>query len=206
MMAGALIGLPVLGYDRSRPVETFSDLVVRLMTDGLTSVVPCPVCGQRMRVASVNLGKTVRCPACHAGVPTWSEEQVQADRQAPRRFRRSDPARDYAHELMREARQEERYRRGDYGMPWYLWVLAALPWGIPVITLGGCIWVLVAAGISAGGFAIARATRIPIVYRTIWLLAIDGLAYTCIVTLLVAVLATSWNTPIPLFPWRPNAG
>ena len=34
-------------------------------------------------------------------------------------------------------------------MPWFLWVLAALPWGIPVITLGGCLWVLVAAGISA---------------------------------------------------------
>jgi hypothetical protein len=139
-------------------------------------------------------------------VPTRSEERVQTERTQPRRFRRSDPARDYAHELMREARQEERYRRGDYGMPWYLWVLAALPWGIPVITLGGCLWVLVAAGISAGGFAIARATRIPIVYRAIWLLAIDGISYTCIVTLLIAVLATSWNAPFTLFPWRPNAG
>jgi hypothetical protein len=174
------------------------------MADESTSVVACQVCGQRMRVAAANLGKEVRCPACHASVPTRVEEPIQAERPAPRpKLRRRDAARDYARELMRDARADERHRRADYGMPWYLWVLAVLPWGIPVLTLGGCLWVAIGGGISAGCFAIARATRIPIVYRTTFLIVINGIAYTVVVMILILAMLAS-NPGTRWFSWPAN--
>jgi hypothetical protein len=159
-----------------------------------------------MRVAVANLGKTVRCPACHARISTRAEERVQVEWSEPRPDRRGEPDRKHARKLMREATKEDRYRRADYGMPWYLWILAALPWGIPVLTRGGCIPVLVAAGISAGCFAIARATRVPIVYRVLWLVAIDAVSFMCLVILLVMAFALSYDKSISWRPWQKQAG
>ncbi|MBW3540529.1 MAG: hypothetical protein KY476_09670, partial [Planctomycetes bacterium] len=44
----------------------------------------------------------------------------------------------------------------DYRLPWYCYVLSALPLGIPIITVGGAIPGAVGFGLAAGCMAIAQ--------------------------------------------------
>lgn len=66
----------------------------------------------------------------------------------------------------------------DYSLPWYFWVIAVLPLGIPVVCLGGAIPAMIGAGFAAGCFAIARNEEWPEWVRVLLSLALVALAYT----------------------------
>lgn len=73
----------------------------------------------------------------------------------------------FTHYKERLARETARFLRGErgpldpdkYRLPWYLYLPAALPLGIPVITMGGAIWGGLGGGLAAGCVAVAQRDR-----------------------------------------------
>jgi hypothetical protein len=92
----------------------------------------------------------------------------------------------------RPARQ---FKRTHPEISGYLWPLAALPWGLLLLALGGCLWGAVggflAAILSAGGMALMRARWISVSMRVAGLLALDGVAF------LIGIVALAvWTIPM----------
>jgi hypothetical protein len=87
--------------------------------------------------------------------------------------------------LNREVRSVE---IDEYEIPWYMFILVMLPWGVPIITLGGWLPIVIGAGISGANFAIISqeswrpGTRITIAA------ILTGLAYLSVILLLVLVI------------------
>lgn len=138
----------------------------------MTNTVDCPHCERSFHVPPELLGKRMRCLQCqHVFVaerlepaPTPSRRSVELatdDRPPPSRSR-------------------ERFPRDTTDYSGYLWPLAALPWGLLVLALGGCIWGLLAGMAAAvlSGFALIllQSRRLSFALRLSGLLAIDGVA------------------------------
>src|SRR5262249_4224843 len=142
----------------------------------------CTGCRRRFRVLGRRPGESYQCKACAGAVaerPLPPERPADPPRPPRRPLRSEEPA--YGHDRMKNAERDIRTRPKDHGMPFYLWLLAVAPWGIPVLTRGGCIWVCLAALLCGAGFAIARAHRTPVFVRLIGLLTLNGLAYAGVI-------------------------
>ena len=74
-----------------------------------------------------------------------------------------------------------------YLMPWYLFVPALLPLGIPVLTLGGLLPVLAGILLSAACAAILQRERLPTVLRLGLSLGISFVSYAVVIGILVLV-------------------
>jgi len=90
----------------------------------------------------------------------------------------------------------------DYQLPGYLWVLALLPVGIPILTVGGAIWGGLGAGLAALCFAVASRERWPVALRVVVMLLASAAGYG---TLLAVVLFLAFNAPDPSGPPPRNA-
>jgi hypothetical protein len=163
--------------------------------------VQCPRCFRNFRIPDHVMGKRIGCPGCKTAFVAQNEGIQPFVRHPPDRILDARPAPDVAEEesFLRRNREDEAppgelrkrsRRRKNFGIPVYLWALALLPWGIPMLTLGGCIWGAFGGGISALCFGIARVTHLSAAVRLLMIVALNALAYT--VFLGVAVLALAW--------------
>jgi hypothetical protein len=64
-----------------------------------------------------------------------------------------------------------------YGLPWYFYLAVALPLGIPVVTLGGALPVMISLGLAAANFTIVQRETWPKMVRLAITLAIALGAY-----------------------------
>jgi hypothetical protein len=80
-----------------------------------------------------------------------------------------------------------------YGMEWYLYVPAALPIGIPILTMGGALPGAAGFGLAAACYAIAQQERWPVGLRIAAELGLAGLVYA----LLIVVLGFSLAAKMP---------
>jgi len=64
-----------------------------------------------------------------------------------------------------------------YSLPWYFWLISAVPLGIPIICLGGAILGGIGAGFAYGCFAIAQNEEWPGWVRVVVALSLVMLAY-----------------------------
>lgn len=141
--------------------------------------VACPKCHRSFDVPPELMGKRLRCLQCqHVFAAQADPPPPTALRTAPvpvRPLSESPPD-----EEPPPPRVELRIRRSDHGVPTYLWSLAALPWGLLLLAMGGCVWGLLAglaaAGLSAVGIALVQARQWPVAARLAGLLVLDGVA------------------------------
>ncbi|HEV3263593.1 MAG TPA: hypothetical protein VG013_42550 [Gemmataceae bacterium] len=86
---------------------------------------------------------------------------------------------------------------GSYAMEWYLLVPAALPLGIPIITLGGALPAALGCGLAGGCYAIAQKERWPVGARIAASLALAGIGYVAVIALvgLTLLLPNGWGRP-----------
>ena len=73
-----------------------------------------------------------------------------------------------------------------YGMEWYYYCLCALPLGIPIITVGGALPAAVGFGLAGGNLAIAQKEEWSTPRRVLTCLALVGIAYGLLISLLMA--------------------
>jgi len=158
----------------------------------------CPDCRQVLQVPTEHLGKRVQCPACKATFPTEpvleaiTEEEpplrpVREPEARPRKRRVSAEAEAFAAEIVAKVERDERLKGSDHGMPGYLTILAVLPWGIAVLTCGGCIPIVIAAGLSSTGFAIAASHRTPVPLRLVALILLNLFGYVGTLVLILVL-------------------
>ena len=133
--------------------------------------VACPKCGQRFDVQPELLGRRLRCLQCQHVFAAEAGPMPRAALQSHSSAVEEEPA---------SSRGEDRIRRTDYGVPGYLWPFAALPWGLLLLALGGCLWGvlagLAAAALSGAGVALIQARQLSVGLRLVILLALDGVA------------------------------
>ena len=67
--------------------------------------------------------------------------------------------------------------RAEYGVPWYLLVLAMLPVGVPIITVGGFIWGGLAGGLIGANLTVAQVDKLPQIARIFIILALSMVGY-----------------------------
>src|SRR5579859_4455427 len=131
--------------------------------------VACPKCGQRFDVQPELLGRRLRCLQCQH---VFAAEAGPAPRAALQSH--SSAVEESLEEGPSSSRSEERIRRTDYGVPGYLWPFAALPWGLLLLALGGCLWGvlagLAAVALSAAGVALIQARQLSVGLRLVILL------------------------------------
>ncbi|MCE9547553.1 MAG: hypothetical protein K8T25_18955 [Planctomycetia bacterium] len=75
----------------------------------------------------------------------------------------------------------------NYGLPWYLYVVSALPIGIPILTMGGAIPGAIGFGLASACFGIAQKEEWPIAGRILASLALSMVAYVATFMLLAAI-------------------
>ena len=81
----------------------------------------------------------------------------------------------------------------DYRMPWYLYLPAILPLGIPILTLGGALPCALGFGLAGGCAAIAQQDRWPIGARIAVQFGLTVLGYLILIILAVAVHVVSFG-------------
>jgi hypothetical protein len=157
----------------------------------------CSQCGASYRCRGKKPAGGI-CGACAAREKAWAE--ANASKAGVPRERRERSARS-GREGRRE-RREPRDRDGallsdDTSQPRYLYALALLPWGIPILTFGGCLWFVVAAGLSGIGGAIAGWRMAPMV-RLVALLIYNGAIYCVFLPIyIVLILGAAKSGPVP---------
>ena len=77
----------------------------------------------------------------------------------------------------------------DYRIPWYLILVALLPVGIPVLTLGGALPGLLGGGMAGLSLYIAQNERLSLAVRIVLCLLVAMVAYALFGALLIWVLA-----------------
>jgi hypothetical protein len=166
--------------------------------------VACPKCGRSFQVPPELLNKRLRCLQCQhvfaaqAGPPLETALQsspvlVCWPLDLPAEEEEPPPS-----------RSDARIQRTNHGVPGYLWPFAALPWGLLLLALGGCIWGvlagLAAAVLSAAGVALVQARQVPVGMRLAGLLALDGVAGLLAIVggvLAVALSVSTGSGPAP---------
>ena len=122
----------------------------------MTVVVLCPECTQRLRLQKEKLGRMMQCPKCSHKFKAEAPAIVAEQSAPPENQRREpSPARNpvtsmMVDELLAEAAEKlkEPRRSPFYDMNFGLWLLCIVSWGIPILTIGGLIWLGMAAGWS----------------------------------------------------------
>ena len=140
--------------------------------------VACPKCGRSFQIPPDLLDKRLRCLQCqHVFAAQAAPPLETALQSAPAPARRPP---DLPPEEEPPPRSEVRIHRTSHDVPGYLWPFAALPWGLLLLALGGCVWGLlaglVAAVLCAVGVALVQARQWPVGARLAGLLALDGVA------------------------------
>jgi WD40 repeat protein len=79
-----------------------------------------------------------------------------------------------------------------YSIPWYLFLPAFLPLGIPIITLGGAIWGALGAGLFAACLALARVEKLPAIVRVLLALLLSGIGYAIVIAVVVSSTLLRW--------------
>lgn len=154
----------------------------------MESFLICPQCVGKLRVPEKMRGKQVRCPHCRHEFRAPSRTQ-HSGKTSPKPA--PAPRRDLAEELleeeerMRDRRRDRRLRE----FPWYLPALAVLPWGIPILMLGGLIWAVVAGVLSSLCLGIARATNLRVANRVLILVGINVALYAAFIPIYIRLLA-----------------
>lgn len=77
----------------------------------------------------------------------------------------------------------------DYGLPWGLLILAVLPIGIPIMTLGGALPAVIGIGLAGANFAIVQNEEMSLVARVALCVAITIGAYVAFGFLMVLAFA-----------------
>jgi hypothetical protein len=83
--------------------------------------------------------------------------------------------------------RRRRLNPAGYRIPWYLFVPAVLPLGIPIITLGGAIPAAVGVGLAGGCLAVAQRERWPVAARLGIMLGLVLAGYIALIGFLIAV-------------------
>src|SRR5579871_3005984 len=130
--------------------------------------VACPKCGRAFQVPPELLKKRLRCLQCQHVFA--AEDDVQPAKTLPSvssaARRKPEPLPD---EDLPSTSEYVPAQREDYGVPGYLWMFAAFPWGLLLLALGGCLWGifsgLAAAFLSGAGIALVQIRRLPVGMR-----------------------------------------
>jgi WD40 repeat protein/mono/diheme cytochrome c family protein len=85
---------------------------------------------------------------------------------------------------------------GGYRLEWYLYVPAALPLAIPVLTLGGALPAMIGFGAASACFAIAQAESLPRAARVAFSLVVSLVAYIGTGVLLWGLAAATRTAPV----------
>src|SRR5438105_3514360 len=139
----------------------------------------CDHCDEKILVSADKIGKTVQCPTCeHKFVALRDnarEENPDIPIPQPKPWEKPQQLRKPKKRRESETRDRERdLLSDDYGYPWYLWALGGAPWLIPVLTLGGCLWFIVASAASGLGMRIAYAKSVPVLVRLYGLIILNA--------------------------------
>jgi Concanavalin A-like lectin/glucanases superfamily len=94
-----------------------------------------------------------------------------------------------------------------YDMNFGLWLLCIVSWGIPILTIGGLIWLGMAAGLFGLCVAIANWKRVPLMARFVSLALINLGGYTIFIYLALYLVGAEdlWFWPSSLSPQAPAA-
>jgi hypothetical protein len=84
--------------------------------------------------------------------------------------------------------KKERLDPKRYKLEWYLLVPAVLPFGIPIITLGGALPMAIGFGVGAGCVVIAQQDKWPVPARLAAILGLTVLAYVVTIVLVYLIL------------------
>ena len=159
--------------------------------------VACPKCGRAFQVPPELLKKRLRCLQCQHVFAAQDDAQAAVTLPSVSSAARQKPAA-LPDEEPEERRFETRTPHEDYGVPGYLWMFAAFPWGLLLLALGGCLWGLVsgltAAVLSGAGIALIQIRRLPVGMRLAGLLALDGVALL-LMTVGGVVAISQWLSP-----------
>jgi hypothetical protein len=91
-----------------------------------------------------------------------------------------------------------------YGIPWYLLLPVFLPFGIPIITIGGVIWVTVGLGVSALVLLVVQREELPAAGRAAIGWSLNGVTYLIVLALIASNLWKGLFTALkPNDPDRP---
>jgi hypothetical protein len=77
---------------------------------------------------------------------------------------------------------------GNYSLPWYFYAMAALPLGIPLITVGGAIPLAAGFGLAGACLGIAQKEEWPTALRLVVAGSIVALGYAVFITILIYVI------------------
>jgi hypothetical protein len=83
--------------------------------------------------------------------------------------------------------------RDKYAIPAYLYVPAALPLGIPILTLGGAIWAALGCGLAGACFAIMRKEEWSAGIRLLYSLLLAGAGYGVAGVVLLLAFLPQWQ-------------
>lgn len=75
-----------------------------------------------------------------------------------------------------------------YGIEWYFYALSAVPFGIPIVTLGGAIPGAIGGGLFGACVGVAQLEQWPKPARLATMIAINVVAYVLLFALLATVL------------------
>ena len=146
--------------------------------------VVCPACQQAVKLDEERLGETVACLRCNEkftarpGVPAESDgapAKKKKRKDDEQRARRAAERRREAEQWSSAAPKVEEVRQPH--VPWYLYLPALLPLGIPVLTLGGLIPGAIGGGFAGACVMIARKYTWPAPVRVLLSLVVVVLAY-----------------------------
>jgi hypothetical protein len=87
--------------------------------------------------------------------------------------------------LIRGERQQVNEK--DYRLEWFLYVLALLPVGIPIITVGGALPAALGAGLAAGNAAVAQQEKLSMAARVGIMVGLSAAGYVALFLLLSAL-------------------
>jgi hypothetical protein len=87
-----------------------------------------------------------------------------------------------------------------YKLEWFLIVPAALPFGIPIITLGGGLWFGIAFGVAGGCLGIAQQDKWSVGTRLLAMLALTFVAYAAVIALIIIIALNQPALPARRFP------
>ena len=126
----------------------------------------------------------LRCPHCATFLPQTAAQDELCGCPSCGGVLAAAPVETVADQSLEEgpssSHSEVRTPRTDHGVPGYLWPLAALPWGLLLLALGGCLWGvlagLAAAALSAAGVALIQARQLSVSLRLVGLLILDSMA------------------------------
>jgi hypothetical protein len=131
--------------------------------------VACPKCARLFHAPPELLGKRLRCLQCQYVFAVST----------------GDPPQRALQSTAVPLAVETRIQRSSHDVPSYLWPLAALPWALLVLALGGCIWGvaagLAAAALFAFGLTLVQARQLSVGLRLAGLLALNGIAASLII-------------------------